>query len=259
MVGDDDALRAGLDGLLRAAHGHYALDDEGHLGVGDYLAQLGDGLAARVGVHGLEEGEARAVDVHGGGEDIVLVEDVELLHDGLDVPGLNRGHAHAADLVHRGDRTLHNLGVDAVAGEAHGAVFDRRGDEDVVVGEVVVGVGVVHGQGAYRGGEDGQAELAAEEAEFGGGHVVVAYRVHVDEDALPGVIVARRAVARVLGAGAGHGVGAGLAVADRTRLAVGPDVGACFLEDFVVGHGLLPPIRNGFSYVYGSSGRGRLF
>ena len=46
VVRDDDRSSAGLGGLLRAAHGHDALDDERHGGVADDLCQLLHGLAA---------------------------------------------------------------------------------------------------------------------------------------------------------------------------------------------------------------------
>lgn len=76
-------------GLQRARRSHYALDDERHLCVADYLAHLLNGLAAGIGIHGLEEGETSAVDVHRCGKLALGVENVELFEHGFLVPRLD--------------------------------------------------------------------------------------------------------------------------------------------------------------------------
>ena len=58
---------------------------------------------------------------------------------------------------------LHNGGVHAVAGEGQNARVTAGGDQKVVIGGIVVLVAIVHLHGAYGGGQNGQAQLLAEE------------------------------------------------------------------------------------------------
>ena len=237
MVGDDYGLRASLNGLQRARRGHYALDDERHLCVADYLAHLLNGLAAGVGIHSLEEGQTRAVNIHRRGKNALGVEDIKLFKHGFLVPRLNSRAAHAADLDHVFGCGLHYVGVDAVAGQSHDAVFRRGLDEDGVILLILVLRAVVHVDRAEGSGEDRRGEFVPEQlkGDVGIGEVL-AERIHVDAYLLPLVIVARRGVAGELAAGAGHGVAAGAAVADGTCLAVGAYALSCGAENFVVIH-----------------------
>ena len=236
MVGDYDSGGAGFHSLFGTGHGHNALDDEGHLGVIHDLLHLVNRLAAGIGVHGLQEGQARAVHVHGGGEDAVGVEHIQLLKDGFLVPGLDGGAAHAVHLLHIFHGGEHDAGVDPITGEGHEAVLGGHLHKDGVILLILVLGAVVQIDGAQGRGEDGSHELVAQEvkAHIGGG--VGAKGVHIDADLLPLVKVPGGHVAGVLAAGAGHGIAAGAAVADRAGLAVGTDAVLGGGQNFIVIH-----------------------
>ncbi|CAN4046482.1 2,3,4,5-tetrahydropyridine-2,6-dicarboxylate N-acetyltransferase, partial [Dysosmobacter welbionis] len=134
VVGHHDALGPGLQSFLGPGHGHDALDDEGLLRHGNDLAQLLHSLAAGGGRHVLQEGQARRVDVHGDGKGICGLHQVHLLPDGLQVPGLDGGHAAAAVLGDGRRSALHDRRVRAVAGEGGDARFSTGGHQDVVIG-----------------------------------------------------------------------------------------------------------------------------
>ena len=73
-------------------------DEEGELDILDDLPQLLHRLGAGGRCQPLEEGQAGGVDVHGDGKGICGLHQVHLLPDGLQVPGLDGGHAAAAVL-----------------------------------------------------------------------------------------------------------------------------------------------------------------
>ena len=140
-------------------------------------------------------------------------------------------------------RALHHGGVGAVAGEGGDAGLGAGGHQDVVIGQVVVLVAVVERHGAHRGGEHRQVQRPAEEVEGGVHRRVFADGVHVDAQLLPLLIVADKAGADALGAGAGDGVLAGQAVAHRTGLAVEAHGAPGLFQNFLIGHVVSPPNR----------------
>ena len=151
---------------------------------------------------------------------------------GLLVPGLHRGHAHALAGGDGAAGGLHHVGVQTVAGEGGNAVFRAGLDQHVVIGQVVVLIGVVHGHRPHGAGEEGVAEALSEQLQGGVRIAALMDGVHVHPDALPGVEIPDGVVAYALGAGAGNVVGAGTAVAPGAGLAVGahglPGVGKNF-------------------------------
>ena len=227
MVGDDDGVSSGLNCLQGTVRGHDALYHKRHLRVVYYLAHLLDGLGAGVGVHRLEEGQTRAVNVHCGCKNAQLIEEIQLFKYEFLVPGLYSGDAHAADGRHVPGRILHYRGIHTVAGEGANSVVCRCGDKDTVIGNVVVLIAVMHGQGAERGDEDRCGKGLAK-ALKGGIHLSVrAQSVHIHEYLLPLVVVAGGGVAGDLAAGAWHGIAAGSAVANGACLAMRADLISC--------------------------------
>ena len=156
---------------------------------------------------------------------------------------LHRRDAHAARGGDRGERAVHNGGVRAVAGEGEDARLRAGRDEQVVIGQVVVLVAVVQLHRADGGGHDGGDQLRAEEVERAVGGAVFADRVHVQAELLPLLIVADKARAEALRAGAGDGIAAAQTVADGTCLAVGAHAGARLCQNLIVIH-KNPPLRN---------------
>ena len=122
MVGDNNGGSAGFHSLQSPGNCHDTFYDERHFGIADNLAHLFNRLAACIGVHGLEEGETRAVHIHCGGKDALGIENVQLLKNGLLVPRLDGGAANTADLYHVHNGSFHDLRVNTVAGEGHEAV-----------------------------------------------------------------------------------------------------------------------------------------
>ena len=207
----------------------------------DDLAHFFDGFAAGLAAQLLEEGETRAVDVHRGGEDIVLDHAVELVEDDLAAPGLDRRDRQPTDggsaLAHG---VAHDVGIDAVAREGEDAAVDGGAHQLGVIAQVVVLRAVMHIHGAQRGDEDRRGEAAAEKLEGHVGLDVLAERVHIHEDLLPFVIVARGGRAGELAARSGHIVAAGLAVAHGAGHAVrGGVLSRCFQDLFVFHYALL--------------------
>ena len=236
MVGNHDGGGAGFHSLLGAGHGHDALDDEGHFGVVHDLLHLVNRLAAGVGVHGLQEGQARAVHVHGRGENVVLVQNIQLFKHKLLVPGLDGGAADTAVFHHIHHGAFHDVRVHAVAGEGHDAVLIGSLDEDGVILLILVLGAVVHVQCAQGSGEDGGAEFPAEQGKGDVRGGVGAEGVHVDANLLPLVKVPGGHIAGVLAAGAGHGIAAGAAVADGASLTVGADTVPGGSQNLIVIH-----------------------
>ena len=203
----------------------------------DDLAHFRDGLAAGVAAELFEEGETRGVDVHRGGEDIMRDHVVELCKHRLAIPGLDRRDRKPAERGAVGDRVLHDLGVDAVARKGKDAAVDGGLHHLGVIALVMVLRAVVHIHGAERGDKERRGEAAAEQLKGNIGITdILAERVHVHEDLLPFVIVARGGIAGRLAAGTGDVVAAGLAVADRAGHAMRRCVLSGFFEYFFVFH-----------------------
>ena len=236
VVGHDDCRSARLGGLLRAAHGHDALDDERHAGIADDLRELLHGLAAGRRRHILQEGEARAVNVHGDGLAAAGSGQIELFKNQFLIPRLDRRHADAACCADGFHRALEHGSVHTVAGEGGDAAVGTGVDEDAVILAVGVLFAVVQLHRAERGREKRIAVHGAEQLHSRIDRFIRADGVHVDADLLPGVEVADKAAAGRFGAGAGDLVAAGFAVADRAGLAVRPDAGACAVENLFVLH-----------------------
>ena len=236
MVRDDDRSGAGLGGLLRAAHGHDALDDERHGGVADDLRELLHGLAAGRRRQIFQEGEARAVNVHGDGLAAAGSGQIELFKNQLLAPRLDRRHTDTAGCADGFHRALEHRGIHTVTGEGGDAAVGAGIDEDAVIFTVVVLVAVVHLHRAERGCKKRVAVHGAEQLHSRVDRLVRADGVHVDADLLPRIVVAGEAVAGRFCAGAGDLVAAGLAVAHRAGLAVRADTSACAFENLFVLH-----------------------
>ena len=234
-------LAPGLQGLFRPGHGHDALGDEGLFRHVHDLAQLLHGLAAGGGRHVLQEGQAGGVDVHGDGKGIGGLHQIHLLADGVQVPGLDGGHAAAAVFGDGSGGTLHDGGIRAVAGEGGDAGLGAGGHQDVIVDLVAVLVAIVERQGAHRGGKDRQVHRPAEQGEGGVHRLVGTDGVHVDAQLLPLLIVADEAGADALGTGAGNAVFAGQAVAHGTGFAVGAHCAPGLFQNFLISHDISPP------------------
>ena len=221
---------------MRAARSHNTLNDKGHVGIIDNFTHLRNRLASRVGIHRFQEREAGAVNVHGGGENVIIIQNIKLFKNSLFVPGLDGGHTDAANLDHVLNGTFHDFRVDAVAGERHHAVFIRGFNQNRVVCKVVVLGSVMHIDGAEGSHEYRGAECAAEHFK---GHVGIGIRaqsIHVDTDFLPFVKVACGNIAGSFAAGAGHSVRTGTSVAHGTCFAVRADTIACSGENFIIIH-----------------------
>ena len=236
MVADHDGGSAGLPGLQSAPDGHDALDDEGLTGHFGDLGKLLYGLAAGGGIHALQEGQASGIDVHGHGEAAGGLDQRHLLGDGLLIPGLHGGHAHAIFSGNGVAGHLHDVCIQTVAGEGGNAVFGAGLHENVVVGQIVVLIGIVHGHRAHGASEEGKAEGLPEKIERGVGGAALCDGVHVDADFLPLVVVADGGVAYALGTGAGHMICAGSAVAHGAGLAVLAQSFPGAAENFLIGH-----------------------
>ena len=232
MVGNQNGVRTGLQGFQRALDGHNALDDEGQTSRFLDFPQLLHSLAARGGIHTLQERQTRRVNVHGGGEGAALPDQRHLLPDQFHVPGLDGGYAHAA---HGGNGTgglNHNVGVQAVAGKGGNARLGAAADQRGIIGLVIVFVAVVQRNGTDRARKNRSGEGSAEEGESRIRIAAGTQSVHVHPDLLPGVIVPDRRIAYTLGSGAGNRIAAGQAVADGARLALAHiafGLGHCFL------------------------------
>ena len=101
------------------------------------------------------------------------------------------------------------------------AVFRAGLDQHVVVGQVVILIGVVHGHRPHRAGEEGVAEVLSEQLQGGVRIAALMDGVHVHPDLRPLIIIADGRIAHALGTGAGDLVFAGHAVAHGAGLAVG--------------------------------------
>ena len=246
MVGDHYCGGPGLHGLLGPGYGHDTFYNERHLGIGDYLLHLIHGLAAGIGVHGLQEGQARSVHVHGGSKNSRLIQGVQFGKDRLLVPGLDGGAAYAANLLHIFHGGEHDAGVHAIPGEGHEPILCGHLHQNGIILLVLVLGAVVHVDGAQRGGKDGGGKLAAKELKGDVGLGVGAEGVHIHAYLLPLVKVPGSHVAGVFAAGAGHGVAAGLAVAHGAGLAVGADAVSGGGQYLVVVH-VVPLLR--FRYL----------
>ena len=244
MVGDHDAGGPGLQGLFRSADGHDALENEGLARHGRDLLQLVHGLAACRGRQPLQEGQSGGVDVHGDGAGIGGLHQVHLLPDGVQVPGLHRGHAAAVVGLQSVCGPLHDGGIGAVAGEGQDACLGAAVHQHVVVAQVVKLVAVVQGHGAYGTGHDGDDQLLAEEVVSGVGVTIFTDGVHVDAQLLPLLVAADGAGAQSLGAGAGDRIFAGKTVAHRAGAALA-HAGPGLLQNFLISHFLFPPVSSG--------------
>ena len=198
-------------------------------------------VCCRRGRHVLQEGQACAVNVHGNGEGIGSLHQVQLFLDGLHIPGLDGGHAAAAVFGQDLGGTLHQGGIGAVTGEGGDAVFRAGGHQDLIVGKVAVLIAVVQRQGAQGGGKHRERYLAAEEVEAGVHGLVFADGVHVHAQLLPLLVVADEAGADALGAGAGNGVLAGQSVAHGAGLAVGTYTVTGLGLNLLIRHRKFPP------------------
>ena len=219
-----------------AAHGHDALDDERHGGVADDLCQLLHGLAAGRRRQIFQEGEARAVNIHGDGLAAAGSDQIELLKNQLLAPRLDRRHADTAGCADGFHRALEHRGIHTVTGESGDAAVGAGVNEDAVIFTVVVLVAIVHLHRAERGCKKRVAVHGAEQLHSRVDRLVRADGVHVDADLLPRIVVAGEAVAGGFCAGAGDLVAAGLAVAHRAGLAVRADTSACAFENLFVLH-----------------------
>ena len=236
MVGHHDGAGSSLQSLLRPGHGHNTLEDKGALRPGGDLLQLLHGLAAGGGLHVLQEGQARGVDVHGDGKGIGGLYQLHLLPHQLHVPGLDGGHAAAAVFRQHLRRGPHHVVVGAVTGEGGNPRRRAGGNQDLVVLQVVVLVAVVLGHRPHGGREHRQGQLPPEELTAGVHGAVFADGVHVHTQLLPLLVVADGAGAQALGPGTWNGISAGHTVADGAGLAVGPHAGACRRQNFLIGH-----------------------
>ena len=135
---------------------------------------------------------------------------------------------------------LHDGGVHAVAGAGQNARVAAGGDQKIVIGGIVVLVAIVHLHGAYGGGQNGQAQLLAEEVKGGIGGTVFADGVQLHANLLPLLIVALEGHAQALGAGTGDGVAAGPTIAYGAGLTVGAHAGTGRLQNLIIIHCISP-------------------
>ena len=219
MVGHDDRRRAGLLGFEGALDGHDALDDKGLVQDAHDLPQLFHALAAGRRVAVFQEGQAGGVHVHGHGKAAALPGLLHLGPDGVDVPGLDGGHAQAAGRRNGAGGLGHDVGVGAVAGKGRDARLCAGPHQHVIVGHVGVGVRVVEVDRPHRPRKEGIAEAAPEQLAACVDLAAGAQNIHVQPDLGPLVIVADGGVPHPLGPRAGDAVAAGHAVADWARLA----------------------------------------
>ena len=223
VVGYHDGGGTGLLGLESTLDGHDALDDEGTLGQLDDLSQFGHALAAGRRSHILEEGQTGGIHIHCHGEAAAGLGLCHLLLDGVDVPGLDGGHAAAIGIADGLGGHGHDVGVRAVAGEGGDAALGTGPHQHVVVGHVGVGIRIVEVHRAHGTSKEGVLEAAAEQLHVGVGSSVLAEGIHVHTDVGPLIIIADGRVAHALCAGAGDLILTGHAVAHRAGLAVFAD------------------------------------
>ena len=223
MVGHHDGSGTGFLGLQSALDGHDALDDEGTLRQLDDLRQLFHALAAGGRGHILEEGQTGGIHVHGHRKAAAGLGLCHLLFDGVDVPGLDGGHAAAVVLFQCLGRRLDHGGIGAVAGKGRNAVVRAGTHQHVIVGHVVVGLGIVQVHRTHRAGKEGVFELLAEQLQRSVRGAAGAQGVHVHPDVRPLIIIADGGIAHALGTRAGDLVLAGRTVAHRAGLAVFAD------------------------------------
>ena len=236
VVGHHDGGGPGLHRLLRPTDGHNALEDEGLSGVLRHLTQLRHGLAAGRRHPVAEEGQTGGIDVHGDGHGIGGQGQVQLLHQGLPVPGLHRRHT-AALLGPDGLRgALHHRRVHTIAGEGHDACLSTGRQQQPVIGQIVVLISVVQLHGAHRSRHHRQGQPVAEEVEGRVGGTVFPDGIQIHPQLLPLLIVPGKAGAGAFGAWAGDGIFTRLTVAHGTRLAVGSHTGAGVLQNFLIFH-----------------------
>ena len=134
------------------------------------------------------------------------------------------------------DGSLHDGGVGAVAGEGQDARLGAGGDQQVVIGQVIIFVAIVKLHGAHGARHDRDGQLMPEEIKGGVRRAVLTDGVHVDAQLLPLLIVADEAGAQTFGAGAGDGVLAGHTVADLAGFAERPDLIAGAIQDLLICH-----------------------
>ena len=235
VVGHQDGVRSGLQGLESALDGHNALDDEGQSRSLSDLAQLLHGLAACRRVHALQEGQARRVHVHGHGKGPALPHQSQLLPDELHIPGLDGGHAHAAHVPDGLGGLDHDVGIQAVAGEGRNARLGAAADQGGIVGLVIVFIAVVHGDSPHRACKNGGGKGSAEEGEGGIRLAIGAEGIHIHPQPLPGIVVPDRRIPHALGPWAGDRIPASLPIADGAGLTL-PHAALRLRHYFLISH-----------------------
>ena len=201
-----------------------------------HLTQLRHGLAAGRRHPVAEEGQTGGIDVHGDGHGIGGQGQVQLLHQGLPVPGLHRRHT-AALLGPDGLRgALHHRRVHTIAGEGHDACLSTGRQQQPVIGQIVVLISVVQLHGSHGSRHHRQGQPVAEEVEGCIGGTILADGIQIHPQLLPLLVVPGKAGAGALGAGAGDGILTRLSVTHGTRLAVGSHAGAGVFQNFLIFH-----------------------
>ena len=156
--------------------------------------------------------------------------------NGLQIPGLDRGHAPAVGLADRPRGVFHHLRRQPVAGESRDPLLPAGGNQNLVIGHVVVFIAVVLAHRADRPGKERILEGLSEQIQGRIYRLVGAERIQMDANLLPLLIVANGAVANSLGARPRNTVAAGDAVAEIARLAVLADTAARACQHFIVVH-----------------------
>ena len=236
VVGHHDSSRAGFLCLPCALNGHNTLDDEGALGQLDDLGKLCHALAACGRSHVLQEGQTGCVHIHGHGKAAAGLGLGHFFLNGINVPGLDGGHAAAVCCANGLGGHLHNGGVGAVAGKGSDAVLCTGAHQHIIIGHIGIGFGVVQVHSTHRACKERVLEALAKQLNMGVRGAALAQGVHVHADLGPLIIIADGRIAHALGTGAGDLVFAGHAVAHRAGLAVFSDALARIGQHFRISH-----------------------
>ena len=115
---------------------------------------------------------------------------------------------------------FHHGGVGAVTGKGRDAIFCTGAHQNIVIGHIGVGFGVVQVHRTHRACKEGVLEAFAKQLHVGVRRAALTQGVHVHTDLGPLIIIADGSIAHALGTGARDLVFAGHAVAHRAGLAV---------------------------------------
>ena len=161
---------------------------------------------------------------------------LHLLPDRLQIPGLHRGNPDAPCFFDSRRGRHHHIAVHTVPGKRGNTVFRAGGHQNIIIGHIIQAIPIMKRNGSHRSCKNRITERFSKELQRSVHRLVFCDGIHLYTDLFPFVVVSYGSIPDPFGTGPRHLIFTGSSITLRTGLTEFADPVFCFYDTFGIIH-----------------------